>query len=114
MYAAIGYRPTSRQRLAIAADRSGRFTATIHESQVEISRYPGFEDPITEGTRLLYRSPAFRASARIVPLDISSATYMRGPGAVSGAFALESTLSHTVNRSPSHWAIVAGISIGLW
>jgi xanthine dehydrogenase YagR molybdenum-binding subunit len=103
MYAAIGYRPTSRQRLAIAADQAGRFTATIHESQVEISRYPGFEDPITEGTRLLYRSPAFRATARIVPLDISSPTYMRGPGAVTGAFALESAideLAHQIGMDP--------------
>jgi xanthine dehydrogenase YagR molybdenum-binding subunit len=98
MYAAIGYRPASRQRLALAADQDGRFTATIHESRVEISRYPGFEDPITEGTRLLYRSPAFRASARIVPLDISSPTYMRGPGAVTGAFALESAIDELAHR----------------
>jgi xanthine dehydrogenase YagR molybdenum-binding subunit len=103
MYAAIGYRPASWQRLAIAADRDGRFTATIQESRVEISRYPGFEDPITEGTRLLYRCPAFRASARIVPLDISSPTYMRGPGAVTGAFALESAideLAHQIGMDP--------------
>jgi xanthine dehydrogenase YagR molybdenum-binding subunit len=98
MYAAIGYRPASRQRLAIAAYLSGRFTGTVHESQVEISRYPGFEDPITEGTRLLYHSPAFRASARVVPLDISSPTYMRGPGAVTGAFALESVIDELAHR----------------
>jgi CO/xanthine dehydrogenase Mo-binding subunit len=67
-----GYRPVSRQRLALAADQDGRFTATIHESQVEISRYPGFEDPITEGTRLLYRSPAFRAAAGIVPITTAA------------------------------------------
>ena len=103
MYAAIGYRPVSRQRLAIAADQAGRFRATIHESQVEISRYPGFEDPNTEGTRLLYRSPAFRATARIVPLDVGSPTYMRGPGAVTGAFALESAideLAHQIGMDP--------------
>ena len=98
MYAAIGFRPASRQRLAIGADRTGQITTTVHESQVEISRYEGFEDPITEGTRLLYRSPAFRASARIVPLDISSPTYMRGPGAVTGAFALESGLDELAQR----------------
>jgi xanthine dehydrogenase YagR molybdenum-binding subunit len=98
MYAAIGYRPTSRQRLAIGADRIGKIVATIHESQVEISRYEGFEDPITEGTKLLYRSPAFRSSARIVPLDISSPTYMRGPGAVTGAFALECALDELAER----------------
>lgn len=98
MYAAIGYRPTSRQRLAIGADRSGRILGTIHESDVEISRYEGFEDPITAGTKLLYSSPAFRSAARIVPLDISSPTYMRGPGAVTGAFALECALDELAER----------------
>ena len=33
IYAAIGYRPTSRQRMAIAADRSGRIVAIVHESR---------------------------------------------------------------------------------
>ncbi|MHA3020941.1 xanthine dehydrogenase family protein molybdopterin-binding subunit [Mycobacterium sp. BMJ-28] len=98
MYAAIGYRPASRQRMAIGADRSGRFTAIVHESQVEISRYEGFEDPITEGTPLLYSSPALRAAARIVPLDVSSPTYMRGPGAVTGAFALECAIDELAAR----------------
>lgn len=98
MYAAIGFRPASRQRMALGADRSGRLTAIIHESEVEISRYEGFEDPVTEGTKLLYRSPALRTAARIVPLDISSPTYMRGPGAVTGAFALESAMDRLAER----------------
>jgi xanthine dehydrogenase YagR molybdenum-binding subunit len=92
MYAAIGFRPASRQRLSLGADRGGRLTAIVHESHVEVCRYDGFEDPITEGTKLLYSSPALRTAPRIVPLDISSPTYMRGPGAVTGAFALESAM----------------------
>jgi xanthine dehydrogenase YagR molybdenum-binding subunit len=98
MYAAIGYRPTSSQRLALGADRDGRITATIHESQVEVSRYGSYEDSPTEGTKLLYASPAFRSSARIVPLDTSEPTYMRGPGAVTGAFALECAIDELAER----------------
>lgn len=98
MYAAIGYRPTSRQRLALGADRDGAFVATVHESEVEVSRYGSYEDSPTEGTKLLYGSPAFRATARIVPLDVSEPTYMRGPGAVTGAFALESAIDEVAER----------------
>jgi xanthine dehydrogenase YagR molybdenum-binding subunit len=50
------------------------------------------------GARLVYGSPAFRASPRIVSLDVSSPTYMRGPGAVSGAFALESAIDELAHR----------------
>ena len=98
MYAAIGYRPASRQRVAIGAARDGRFTATIHESEVEVSRYGDYEDSPTEGTRFLYRSPAFRATARVVPLDVSEPTYMRGPGAVTGAFALECAIDELAEQ----------------
>ena len=98
MYAAIGYRPVSWQRVALAADRTGAFTATVHESEVEVSRYGSYEDSPTEGTKLLYSSPAFRSAVRIVPLDTSEPTYMRGPGAVTGAFALECAIDELAER----------------
>ncbi|WP_020112814.1 xanthine dehydrogenase family protein molybdopterin-binding subunit [Rhodococcus sp. 114MFTsu3.1] len=98
MYAAIGYRPTSRQRLALAADRDGRFLATVHESEIEVSRYGGYEDSPTEGTRLMYSSPAFRSAATVIPLDTSESTYMRGPGAVTGAFALECAIDEVAEQ----------------
>ncbi len=98
MYAAIGFRPRSRQRMAIGADRDGRFTAIVHESDVETSRYGTYEDPVTEGTKRLYSATALRTAARVVPLDISSPTYMRGPGAVTGAFALESAIDELADR----------------
>lgn len=103
MYGSIGYRPTSRQRLAIGADDDGRFTGIIHEGAVEISRYPGFEDPITSYPRFLYRSPAMRSVAQVVPMDVDSPTYMRGPGSVTGAFAIECAideLAHQIGMDP--------------
>lgn len=98
MYAAIGYRPTSRQRLALGTDRDGRFLATVHESEIEVSRYGGYEDLPTEGTRLMYASPAYKSAASVVPLDTSEPTWMRGPGAVTGAFALECAIDEVAEQ----------------
>jgi xanthine dehydrogenase YagR molybdenum-binding subunit len=98
MYSSIGYRPTSRQRLAIGADRSGRIAAIVHEGHTETSRYNSYEDNLTGPARFLYSSPNMRSTYRIVPLDINPPTYMRGPGATSGAFALESAMDDLAYR----------------
>ena len=39
-----------------------------------------------------------QSTYRIVPLDINPPTYMRGPGATSGAFALESAMDDLAHR----------------
>jgi xanthine dehydrogenase YagR molybdenum-binding subunit len=92
MYSGIGYRPTSRQRLAIGADRSGRISAIVHEAHTETSRYNAYEDNLMTGARFLYSSPNMRSTYRVVPLDVNPPTFMRGPGATTGAFALESAM----------------------
>jgi xanthine dehydrogenase YagR molybdenum-binding subunit len=88
-YTVAGYRPTSRQRLAIGADRSGRIGVIIHEGRTENSRYEGFEDNIVGPAQFMYSSPNMRSVYRSVPLDINPPTFMRGPGTTTGAFALE-------------------------
>ena len=88
-YTVAGYRPTSRQRLAIGADPSGRIGAIIHEGHTENSRYESFEDGIVGAARFMYTSPNMRSVYRSVPLDINPPTFMRGPGTTTGAFALE-------------------------
>ena len=98
MYSGIGYRPTSRQRLAIGADRAGRITAMIHEGHTESARYATYEDSITEVPRFLYACPNMRSVYRVVPLDVNLPTYMRGPGATTGTFALESTMDELAHR----------------
>jgi xanthine dehydrogenase YagR molybdenum-binding subunit len=98
MYSGIGYRPTSRQRLAIGADRSGRIAAIVHEGHTETSRYNSYEDNLTGPARFLYSSPNMRSTYHVVPLDINPPTYMRGPGATSGAFALESAMDDLAYR----------------
>jgi xanthine dehydrogenase YagR molybdenum-binding subunit len=103
MYSGIGYRPTSRQRMAIGADRSGRITAMIHEGRTETARYGTYEDGLVGNPRFLYRVPDMHSTYRVVPLDVNLPTYMRGPGAVTGTFALEcgmDDLAHRLGMDP--------------
>jgi len=103
MYSGIGYRPTSRQRLAIGATADGTLTSIVHEARSENARYQTYEDSIATLPRFLYSSPNMRSRYRLVPLDVHLPTYMRGPGAVTGAFALESMmdeLAHRLNMDP--------------
>jgi xanthine dehydrogenase YagR molybdenum-binding subunit len=98
MYNGIGYRPASRQRLAIAADLAGTITAIVHEGRTESARYQLFEDSITGPAKFLYNSPNMRSTYRVVPLDVNVGCPMRGPGATPGAFVLESGIDDLAYR----------------
>lgn len=98
MYSGIGYRPSSRQRLAIGSDRTGKIAVTIHEGRTETARYALYEDGLTASPKFMYTSPSMRSQYRAVPLDVNPPTYMRGPGAVTGAFALESAMDDLAYR----------------
>jgi xanthine dehydrogenase YagR molybdenum-binding subunit len=98
MYSGIGYRPTSRQRLAIGADRSGRISAMIHEGHTETARYQLYADSLAGPPKFMYNSPNMKSTYRVVPLDVNLPTYMRGPGATTGVFALESTMDDLAHR----------------
>jgi xanthine dehydrogenase YagR molybdenum-binding subunit len=98
MYGGIGYRPTSRQRMAIGADRTGRIGAIIHEGRTETARYATYEDGLTASPKFMYTSPNMRSTYRVVPLDVNLPTYMRGPGATTGTFALESAMDELAHR----------------
>jgi xanthine dehydrogenase YagR molybdenum-binding subunit len=108
MYSGIGYRPTSRQRLAIGADRSGRITAMVHEGRTETARYQSYEDNIAALPKFMYTCPNMRSTYRVVPLDVHVPTPMRGPGYTSGAFALESAMdemAHQLGLDPIEFRI---------
>jgi xanthine dehydrogenase YagR molybdenum-binding subunit len=97
-YSGIGYRPTSRQRMAIGADRSGRISSIVHEAQTETSRYNAYEDNVMTGARFQYTAPNMRSTYRVVPLDINPGCPMRGPGATTGTFALECAMDDLAFR----------------
>jgi xanthine dehydrogenase YagR molybdenum-binding subunit len=89
MFLMTGYRPRSRQQVALGANLHGRLTSLIHEGTAETSRYEQFVEPLTAVARYMYSSPNVRTRARILPLDTSTPCHMRGPGFASGIFAIE-------------------------
>ena len=91
-FVATGYRPHTVQRIALGADHAGKLMAIHHEGFAETSTYEQYTESLLDATRLLYACPNVLTRYRLVPMDVSTPTFMRAPGEVSGTFALECAL----------------------
>lgn len=103
MFAGTGYRPASWQRVKIDADRSGNLLSILHQAKNGTSVFQNFNDNITGVTRLIYKFPNLKTESAIVPLNLSTPTWMRGPGDCTGVFGLESAIdeiSYKLNIDP--------------
>lgn len=103
VYRMIGGRSSSEQRVAIAADREGKFTALLHTGHSVMSPYGACPEPYTLGTRALYAAKSFEIMQRHLDLDIVPNTFMRAPGEAIGSFAVESAideLAHAMGVDP--------------
>jgi xanthine dehydrogenase YagR molybdenum-binding subunit len=89
MFTGHGYRPYTIQKIALGAEASGKLTAMIHHAVHNSSTFEEFNDNTTGFTRQVYACPNLLAPTMIVATDLSTPTWMRAPGAVSGMFALE-------------------------
>ncbi|MCJ2135642.1 xanthine dehydrogenase family protein molybdopterin-binding subunit [Methylobacterium sp. J-026] len=86
------YRPESRHRIRLGADRSGRFTALVHEAETVTSRFDPFVMEGAEVTASLYACPNIRTKERAVRVDRNTPGPMRAPPEVPFLFALESAV----------------------
>jgi xanthine dehydrogenase YagR molybdenum-binding subunit len=89
MYFGTGFRPTTDQRVALGSARDGRLTAIIHEATAETSTYEEFTEATLNATRFLYSCPNVDTRYRLAAMNVNTPTFMRGPGEVSGVYALE-------------------------
>ena len=89
MYYGVGFRPHTVQRVALGAARDGRLSAILHEGHQETSTYEEFTEALLNASRFLYSCPNVYTRHRVAPMNVHTPTYMRAPGEVSGAFALE-------------------------
>jgi xanthine dehydrogenase YagR molybdenum-binding subunit len=92
MWGPVGNRPSTRQRVALAADKDGHLSTQIHETVSETSIFDTFVEPCGAITTMLYASPSLRVTHRINRMNYGTPTYMRAPGESSGSFALESAM----------------------
>lgn len=92
MFSMVGYRPQSWQKIAIGAGKDGKLTGITHHAISNTSRYEDFREGIVNASQFLYACPNVNTSYKILPLDLNTPTWMRGPGEASGSFALECAL----------------------
>ncbi|HEX4876897.1 MAG TPA: xanthine dehydrogenase family protein molybdopterin-binding subunit, partial [Chitinophagaceae bacterium] len=92
MFSMVGYRPQSWQKIGIGASKEGKLTGITHHAISNSSRYEDFREGIVNASQYLYECPNVNTSYKILPLDLNTPTWMRGPGEATGAFALECAL----------------------
>jgi xanthine dehydrogenase YagR molybdenum-binding subunit len=103
MFAFVGYRPATIQKLALGADASGKLVAITHDTVAECSRFDRFVEPSGTQSRHLYRCANVSTTHKLVELDVGTPTFTRGPGVTSGTFALECAmdeLAYAANIDP--------------
>ena len=88
----VGGRTPSRQRVAIAADETGKFTAFIHEGVTAQSNENSFPEQFSFPPRHLYAMESYRIGQRVTTVHRIANTFMRAPGESIGTFTVESAI----------------------
>src|SRR5690606_37191768 len=97
LYSGIGFRPAYEYSVRLGADRQGRVSAMIHDVRGETSRHELHSDDLALG-RMLYATPHVAQDVRLVPLDVNTPTWMRGPGWSTAAYTLECSLDELAHE----------------
>ena len=92
MFALVGYRTPTIQRVRLGAESNGRLTAIAHDVVEQTSTIHEFAEQTALATRMMYAAPNRRTTHRLARLDVPVPTAMRAPGECPGMFALESAM----------------------
>lgn len=92
MFYTTGHRPRTVQRMALGATQDGKLVSVVHKAVADTSRYEQYVEAATSATNYMVSCSNVSTQYRLTPLDISTPTYMRGPGEATNLFALESAL----------------------
>lgn len=92
MFTMVGYRPYAWQQIGIGADKDGKLTGITHHAISNTSKYEDFGEGIVNASQFMYASPNVNTTYKLLPLDINTPTWMRGPGPATGCVALECAL----------------------
>jgi len=98
MFAMVGNRPHTEQKLLIATRADGTLVAEQHDVMSETSMLEDWVEPSALVTRMLYACPNVSTSHRLARLNVGTPTFMRAPGESSGNFALETALDEMAVR----------------
>ncbi len=92
LFALVGYRTPTIQRVRLGADPSGRLSALDHQVFEQTSTLYEFAEQTAAFSRVMYAAPNLRTRHRLVALDVPTPRWMRAPGEAPGSFAVESAM----------------------
>ena len=87
-----GHRPAQHHRLEIGADREGRLASLHHWTRQHSSMISGYTEYGSRMTKMMYAAPALAFTNELAHLNLPSPNVMRGPGFLTGGWALETAL----------------------
>jgi xanthine dehydrogenase YagR molybdenum-binding subunit len=89
MFALVGYRTPTIQRIRLGAGTDGRLSTLVHEVVEQTSRIKQIAEQTAASSRIMYAAPNRRTAHRLADLDVGVPTIMRAPGECPGMFAAE-------------------------
>ncbi len=92
MFTSTGHRGSTRQKMSLGADPSGKLLAIQHENLTDASMVDDYIERCGVITGFLYDCPNVSMKNMGVRLNIATPTPMRAPGETPGLFALECAL----------------------
>ena len=99
----VGGRTSTEQRVAIGAQKDGRFEALIQTGVVAMGHHNNVPEPFINPARCVYAAKNIKLEVRVSQMDMLANTFMRAPGEAVGTFALESAvdeLAHAMGMDP--------------
>jgi xanthine dehydrogenase YagR molybdenum-binding subunit len=97
------FRPATRHRIQLGADRSGKMLAGVHEVDAQTSRHDLFPCEYASTSARLHGFATFRGIERLVRTDVQTPGYMRAPFEHPACFAMESCvdeLAYALGQDP--------------
>ncbi|HEY0057698.1 MAG TPA: xanthine dehydrogenase family protein molybdopterin-binding subunit, partial [Flavisolibacter sp.] len=108
MFTNVGYRPVTKQKIGMGATADGKLVGLTHEATGNTSPYEEFTEATVNISRFMYACPNVTTRYRILPLNVCTPIWMRGPGEATGSFALESAmdeLAYALNIDPIEFRV---------
>jgi xanthine dehydrogenase YagR molybdenum-binding subunit len=92
LFALVGYRTPTIQRVRLGASRDGTLSAIAHDAFEQTSTVKEFAEQTCTPTRVMYAAGNRLTRHRLVALDVPTPSWMRAPGECPGMYALESAM----------------------
>ena len=89
MFTVGSFRPATRSRIRLAAERDGTLTAVMHEQAGQSAKIDHVAFAVTDVTGRMYQSPNIRIRESVVSTDVNTPGFQRAPAEAPGFFGFE-------------------------